>query len=69
MSETIKPKIKNTACCDGCDQLIILQTLSQHRQCKIYKINMLQDHSLFLTTMGKQNYPRPDICKKEHHVD
>lgn len=67
--DKMKLKLRNKEFCDGCDQLIELNTLAQHKRCKPYNKIMLPREDMFITNKGLGYLPRPDVCKKENEAE
>jgi len=54
--------------CDICAHLQALNTLGQHKRCKIYKKNMLPQEDIFLSNKGLGYFPRPKFCQDENEA-
>lgn len=65
----MKLKLRHPDFCDGCEQLIELNTLGGHKRCKLLKKNMLPQQDAYIANRGLGHLPRPDICKKENEVE
>lgn len=65
----MKIKLKNPNSCDGCNQLEELNTLGQHKKCKLYGKVMLpmDDVSMAIKKVGRLE--RPQVCKDENEVE
>ncbi len=67
----MKLNLKNPNSCDGCPHLKELNTLGGHKQCVIYKLNMLPLDDVSWAIRKKEGkdtgkIERPQICKDEN---
>jgi len=72
----MKLRLKNLHSCDGCGQLKNLPTLAGHKQCAVYKKNMLPLDDVTATLRAQQSKNeqvgriiRPQICKDENEAE
>ena len=65
----MKLKLRHQDFCDGCEQLIDLHTMGQHKRCKPYKKNMLPQRDIYIAKRGLGEFPRMEICIKENEVE
>ena len=72
----MKLKLRNLNSCDGCEQLKSLGTLAGHKQCRLYKKNMLpmDDVTAMLRKQESKGEEvgqivRPQICKDENEAE
>lgn len=65
----MKLKLRHPDFCDGCEQLLELNTLAQHKRCKLYKKNMLPRQDVYIANSGHGYLPRLEVCIKENEVE
>ena len=66
----MKLKLKHKDFCDGCEQLVELNTLASHKRCKVYDKVMLPREDLFGTEYkGLGMIKRPDYCMQENEAE
>lgn len=54
--------------CDGCDQMTELNTLGQHKRCRVYRKNFLPKDEVFIANKGLGYIERLEICKQENEA-
>jgi len=59
-------KLKDPLYCDGCANLEEAVTLSQHRRCKLYNLQMLATNDVARDNSVQSHFMRPDKCKEEN---
>ena len=65
----MKLSLRNLEFCDGCEQLVELNTLAQHKRCKLYKKVMLPRDDTHFESHGLGYIERPEICKKDNKAE
>lgn len=63
---SLKLKLQNPDSCDGCSHLKDLSTLGGHKQCDVYKKNMLPLDDVSMAVKKRGRIERPQICKDEN---
>lgn len=68
MSTALKLPLRHVNYCDGCGCLKDIGTLGGHKRCAEFKINMLPDASVEITSKGLGQFMRPQICKDKNEA-
>jgi len=58
--------LRNPGYCDSCEELEELNTLAQHKRCRIYKKTFLSSESVLITSHGLGTIERPAICIEQN---
>ncbi len=59
------PKLRHKDFCDGCNQLVEIGTLGQHKRCDIFKDVLLPSEATHIASHGVGYIARPDKCKEK----